>query len=224
MNSEEQTAPPPGVAVVTTPEGVQPSNSHTGSQPQPQRRARNRKRNRMRNRNRNRKRNHNRPHPPRSTTVTTPEDRPPVTEGTQLHQARQNHSTYDRDLHHRGKGGTGYGYRRDVLQNPDELRGDQLPPNVLPSYEQVLKRARAPHAEISPPPLAQKSYEFSVVIDGHQPGHVDIQLGDSMEQAQQALQDKYGPRAEITFHFIVPDFSPQDPQHRYTESDPESQT
>ena len=217
MNSEEQTAPPPGVAVVTTPEGVQPSNSHTGSQPQ--RRARNRKRNR--NRNRNRKRNHNRPH---TAPVNTQEDRPAVTEGTQLHQARQNHSTYDRDLHHRGKGGTGYGYRRDVLQNPDELRGDQLPPNVLPSYEQVLKRARAPRAEISPPPMAPKSYEFSVVIDGHQPGHVDIQLGDSIEQAQQALQDKYGPRAEITFHFIVPDFSPQDPQHRYTESDPESQT
>ena len=135
MNSEEQTAPPPGVAVVTTPEGVQPSNSHTGSQPP--RRSRNRKR----NRNRNRKRNHNRPHPPRPAAVTAPEDRPPVTEGTQLHQARQNHSTYDRDLHHRGKGGTGYGYRRDVLQNPDELRGDQLPQNVLPSYEAVLKRA-----------------------------------------------------------------------------------
>jgi len=218
MNSEEQTAPPPGVAVVTTPEGVQPSNSHTGSQPQ--RRARNRKRNR--NRNHNRKRN--RPHPPRSATVTTPEDRPPVTEGTQLHQARQNHSTYDRDLHHRGKGGTGYGYRRDVLQNLDELRGDQLPANVLPSYEQVLKRARAPHAEISPPPLAQKSYEFLVVIDGHLPGHVDIQLGDSIEQAQQALQDKYGAGAEITFHFVVPDFSPHDPQNRYhipTESDEE---
>ena len=208
MNSEEQTAPPPGVAVVTTPEGVQPSNSHTGSQPQ--RRARNRKRHR--NRNRNRKRNHNRPH---TAPVNTQEDRPPVTEGTQLHQARQNHSTYDRDLHHRGRGGTGYGYRRDVLQNPDELRGDQLPPNVLPSYEQVLKRARAQPVEISPPPMAQKSYEFSVVIDGHQPGHVDIQMGDSIEQAQQALQDKYGAGAEITFHFVVPDFSPHDPQNRY---------
>ena len=216
MNSEEQTAPPPGVAVVTTPEGVQPSNSHTGSQPQ--RRARNRKRHR--NRNRNRKRNHNRPH---TAPVNTQEDRPAVTEGTQLHQARQNHSTYDRDLHHRGRGGTGYGYRRDVLQNPDELRGDQLPANVLPSYEQVLKRARAQPVEISPPPLAQKSYEFLVVIDGHQPGHVDVQLGDSIEQAQQALQDKYGPQAQITFHFVVPDFSPQDPQHRYTELDPESQ-
>ena len=147
MNSEEQTAPPPGVAVVTTPEGVQPSNSHTGSQPH--RRSRNRKRHR--NRNRNRKRN--RPHPPNPAAVTAPEDRPPVTEGTQLHQARQNHSTYDRDLHHRGKGGTGYGYRRDVLQNPDELRGDQLPKNVLPSYEQVLKRAQDPqhrHTESDP--------------------------------------------------------------------------
>ena len=148
MNSEEQTAPPPGVAVVTTPEGVQPSNSHTGSQPH--RRARNRRR------HRNRKRHRSRPHPPRTATVNTQEDRPPVTDGTQLHQARQNHSTYDRDLHHRGKGGTGYGYRRDVLQNPDELRGDQLPPNVLPSYEAVLKRARnlvdtvEPDTEVEP--------------------------------------------------------------------------
>jgi hypothetical protein len=71
----------------------------------------------------------------------TQEDRPPVTEGTQLHQARQNHSTYDRDLHHRGRGGTGYGYRRDVAQPESELRGDQLPLAILPSYAAVLKRA-----------------------------------------------------------------------------------
>ena len=124
MNSEEQTAPPPGVAVVTTPEGEQ----HREGQG----------RGRRRRRHRNRKRHRNRPRPHQNTT---PEDRPPVTEGTQLHQARQNHSTYDRDLHHRGKGGTGYGYRRDVAQPESELRGDQLPPAILPSYAAVLKRA-----------------------------------------------------------------------------------
>jgi len=131
MNSEDQTAPPPGVAVVTTPEGVQQRNSHTGSQPH--KRARNRKR----HRNRNRKRNHNR-NPNHNTTPQ--EDRPPVTEGTQLHQARQNHSTFDRDLHHRGQGGTGYGYRRDVTQPESELRGDQLPTAVLPSYAHILTK------------------------------------------------------------------------------------
>ena len=124
MNSEEQTAPPPGVAVVTTPEGEQ----HREGQG----------RGRRRRRHRNRKRHRNRPRPHQNTT---PEDRPPVTEGTQLHQARQNHSTYDRDLHHRGRGGTGYGYRRDVAQPESELRGDQLPPAILPSYAAVLKRA-----------------------------------------------------------------------------------
>ena len=127
MNSEEQTAPPPGVAVVTTPEGEQHSEGPG--------------RGRRRRRHRNRKRHRNRPRPHQNTTPVTPEDRPPVTEGTQLHQARQNHSTYDRVLHHRGRGGTGYGYRRDVAQPESELRGDQLPPNVLPSYAAVLKRA-----------------------------------------------------------------------------------
>jgi len=127
MNSEEQTAPPPGVAVVTTPEGEQHSKGQG--------------RGRRRRRHRNRKRHRNRPRPHQNTTPVTPEDRPPVTEGTQLHQARQNHSTYDRVLHHRGRGGTGYGYRRDVAQPESELRGDQLPPAILPSYAAVLKRA-----------------------------------------------------------------------------------
>ena len=131
MNSEEQTAPPPGVAVVNPTQGAQ----HSEPAPRGGRRRRNR------NRNRNRKRHRNRPRPHQNTTPVTPEDRPPVTEGTQLHQARQNHSTYDRVLHHRGRGGTGYGYRRDVAQPESELRGDQLPPAILPSYEAVLKRA-----------------------------------------------------------------------------------
>lgn len=140
MNSEDQTAPPPGVAVVTTPEVAQPQ-AHPDGTHRPKRR-------RHRNRKRHRNRNHTRSTAPQ-TTPPTVEDRPPVTEGTQLHQARQNHSTYDRDLHHRGKGGTGYGYRRDVTQPESELRGDQLPPNVLPSYEAVLKRAGIePHTEV----------------------------------------------------------------------------
>lgn len=126
MNSEDQTAPPPGVAVVNPTQGAQ------HSEPAPLGGKR-----RRRNRHRNRKRNRRRPH---HTAHSTPEDRPPVTDGTQLHQARQNHSTYDRDLHHRGRGGTGYGYRRDVTQPDSELRGDQLPPGVLPSYAHILTK------------------------------------------------------------------------------------
>jgi hypothetical protein len=68
---------------------------------------------------------------------------------------------------------------------------------------------------MSTPPLAMQSYEFLVVIGGHEPGRIDIQRAHGIEEAQQALQDKYGPQAQITFHFIVPDFLPQDPQHRY---------
>ena len=144
MNSEEQTAPPQGVAVVTTPEGEQ----HREGQ------GRGRRRRRHRNRNRRHKHKHNQKPPTTHTPEhTTPEDRPPVTEGTQLHQARQNHSTYDRDLHHRGRGGTGYGYRRDVTQPESELRGDQLPPGVLPSYAAVLQRAGVTGFTEEPPTL-----------------------------------------------------------------------
>ncbi len=142
MNSEEQTAPPPGVAVVTTPEGANTQEPHAGK-----------RRRRRRNRRRHRRREHRRDRTPPTTTqvtTTTEEDRPAVTEGTQLHQARQNHSTYDRDLHHRGRGGTGYGYRRDVTQPESELWGHQLPAAILPSYEQVLKRAGITQVTVTP--------------------------------------------------------------------------
>lgn len=162
MNSEDQTAPPPGVAVVSTPEGVQQRNSHTGSQP--------RKRARKRHRHRNRKRkhtgspNHNSNHnsTANQTVLTEPrtvEDRPAVTEGTQLHQARQNHSTYDRVLHHRGRGGTGYGYRHDRQQPESELRGDQLPAGVLPSYAHILTRIRTLAAQQGETPQQDGVYD-----------------------------------------------------------------
>ena len=130
MNSEDQTAPPQGVAVVNTPEGVQQRNA------KPTRGSRRRRRGR----------NRNRPQPPTTQSIrghTVPEEeRPPVTDGTQLHQARRNHSTFDRTLHHRGRGGTGYGYRQDLQQPLSELQGDQLPPGVLPSYAHILARIR----------------------------------------------------------------------------------
>ena len=177
MNSEEQTAPPQGVAVVTTPEGEQ----HSEPAPRGGRR--------RRNRNRNRKRHRNRPRPHQNTTPVTPEDRPPVTEGTQLHQARQNHSTYDRDLHHRARGGTGYGYRRDVTQPESELRGDQLPPGVLPSYEAVLRRAGitqfSEDSLIDTLPVTEPT-----ITDAQQQEWEEQQMRQSHEQDQQNPTDE----------------------------------
>ena len=179
MNSEEQTAPPQGVAVVTTPEGEQ----HSEPAPRGGRRRRNR------NRNRNRKRHRNRPRPHQNTTPVTPEDRPPVTEGTQLHQARQNHSTYDRDLHHRARGGTGYGYRRDVTQPESELRGDQLPPGVLPSYAAVLRRAGITQFTEDSPPHTLPVTE-PTITDAQQLAWEEQQMRQAHERDQQNPTDE----------------------------------
>ena len=181
MNSEEQTAPPQGVAVVTTPEGEQHSEGPGRG---------NRRRRRHRNRRHKHKHKHKHKIPQESTVPhTVPEDRPPVTEGTQLHQARQNHSTYDRDLHHRARGGTGYGYRRDVTQPESELRGDQLPPGVLPSYEAVLRRAGVTgFSEDSPPhtlPVTEPT-----ITDAQQQEWEEQQMRQSHEQDQQNPTDE----------------------------------
>ena len=131
MNSEEQTAPPQGVAVVTTPKGEQHSEGQGGG----------RRRRRHRNRRHKHKHKHRQKLPaPPSQQVTASEDRPPVTEGTELHQARQNHSTYDRDLHHRSQGGTGYGMKRDHVATESELSGANIPATLLPSYAHSLAR------------------------------------------------------------------------------------
>ena len=176
MNSEEQTAPPPGVAVVTTPEGEQHREGPG--------------RGRRRRRHRRHKHKHNQKPPTTHTPEhTIPEDRPPVTEGTQLHQARQNHSTYDRDLHHRARGATGYGYRRDVTQPESELRGDQLPPNILPSYAAVLRRAGiALFTEDSPPdtlPVTEPT-----ITDAQQQEWEEQQMRQAHEQDQQNPTDE----------------------------------
>ena len=181
MNSEEQTAPPQGVAVVTTPEGEQHSEGPGRG---------NRRRRRHRNRRHKHKHKHNQKLPkPHSQQDTTPEDRPPVTEGTQLHQARQNHSTYDRDLHHRARGGTGYGYRRDVTQPESELRGDQLPPGVLPSYEAVLRRAGITQFTEDSPPHTLLVTE-PTITDAQQQEWEEQQMRQSHEQDQQNPTDE----------------------------------
>lgn len=176
MNSEEQTAPPPGVAVVTTPEGEQQRDLHRGS---PRRRSRNRSRNG--GRNRNRKRNHNR-NPNHNTTPQ--EDRPAVTEGTQLHQARQNHSTYDRDLHHRGRGGTGYGMKRDHVATELELSGRNIPEALLPSYAHSLARMGITVSEPTPHHTPSEAEE-PTLPDAQQQQWEEQQMRQAHERDQQ---------------------------------------
>jgi hypothetical protein len=177
MNSEDQTAPPPGVAVVSTPEGVQQRNSHTGSQPR--KRARNRNRNRKRNSNRKRNR-----HPNPDAHTTLQEDRPPATEGTQLHQARQNHSTYDRVLHHRSQGGTGYGMKRDHVSTESELSGRNIPEALLPSYAHSLARMGIHVSEPTPHHLPPETVE-PTLTDAQQQQWEEQQMRQAHEKDQQ---------------------------------------
>jgi hypothetical protein len=122
MNSTEEQAPL-NHSVETTQNQGEPGN---------QKRSRNRRR---RNRNRNRRPKQSRHASPKGTHHT-----PQETEGTRLKEAQQNHSTYDHRIHHRSRGGTGYGYRHDVTQPAHELGGDQIPAILLPSYAENLKK------------------------------------------------------------------------------------
>ena len=76
---------------------------------------------------------------PRGRHNTTPTEHT-QTEGSQLNQARQNHSTFDRELHHRSQGGTGYGMKRDHVATESELSGANIPEVLLPSYAHCLAR------------------------------------------------------------------------------------
>jgi len=129
MNSEEPITPPQGVAVITTAE----VSTHTDSATQLPTHARSRNRGRHRKRSRGRGRNRT-----AHTTPATTQEREVVTDGTQLHQARQNHSTFDRQLHHRSQGGTGYGMKRDHVSTELELSGRNIPEALLPSYAHSL--------------------------------------------------------------------------------------
>jgi hypothetical protein len=209
MNSEDQTAPPQGVAVVNTPEGVQQRNA------KPTRGSRRRRRGRNRNRNRNR------PQPPTAQSTrghTVPEEeRPPVTDGTQLHQARRNHSTFDRALHHRGRGGTGYGYRQDLQQPPSELQGDQLPPGVLPSYAHILTRIRL---------LAQQQGETmpeDAVYDrlfGTRPAPDTAQVHQDTPAQQQAREEQWAREAHERDQHTAPQPPPTESLRWQAELEP----
>jgi len=172
MNSKEQTAPPQGVAVVTTPKGEQHSE---GQGPGTRRR--------RRHRNRRHKHKHRQKLPaPHSQQVTTPEDRPPVTEGTELHQARQNHSTYDRDLHHRSQGGTGYGMKRDHVATESELSGANIPATLLPSYAHSLARMGV---HLPPDTAPDTTPSDHSITDAQQQAWEEQQMRQAHERDQQ---------------------------------------
>lgn len=39
---------------------------------------------------------------------------------------KEPYSTFDPKIHHRGKGGSGYGFKRDHVSTPEETSGSQL--------------------------------------------------------------------------------------------------
>ena len=103
------------------------------------------------------------------------------TEGSQLNQARQNHSTFDRALHHRSQGGTGYGMKRDHVATESELSGANIPEVLLPSYAHSL---------------ARMGITVSEPVPHHQPHHppseeVEPTLTDAQQQQWEEQQMRH---------------------------------
>lgn len=96
------------------------------------------------------------------------------TEGSQLNQARQNHSTFDRVLHHRSQGGTGYGMKRDHVATESELSGANIPEVLLPSYAHCLARMgitvpeSLPHTEPTLTDAQQQQWEEQQMRQAHE--------------------------------------------------------
>lgn len=176
MNSEEPITPPQGVAVITAAEVSTPPTTATTPLPHARHRSRNRKRSRGRGR-------HRKPH----TTAPHPDtqEREVVTDGTQLHQARQNHSTFDRQLHHRSQGGTGYGMKRDHVSTELELSGRNIPEALLPSYAHSLTLmgvaavTHTPHHPVSDTP------QVHTLTDAQQQAWEEQQMRQAHDRDQQ---------------------------------------
>ena len=165
MNSTEEQAPLNTSVEATHTEG-KPHRAH------PQRRKRRSRNRRGRSRGR-----HN----------TTPTEHT-QTEGSQLNQARQNHSTFDRVLHHRSQGGTGYGLKRDHVATESELSGVNIPAVLLPSYAHCLARMGITVPESSPhtEPLAPTE---PTLTDAQQQAWEEQQMRQAHEQDQQNPMD-----------------------------------
>ena len=161
MNSTEEQAPLNTSVEATHTEG-KPHRAH------PQRRKRRSRNRRGRSRGR-----HN----------TTPTEHT-QTEGSQLNQARQNHSTFDRALHHRSQGGTGYGMKRDHVATESELSGANIPAVLLPSYAHCLARMGITVPE-SPPHTEPLAPTEPTLTDAQQQAWEEQQMRQAHEQDQQ---------------------------------------
>ncbi len=132
---------------------------------------------------RHKRRSRNRRGKPRGRHNTTPTEHT-QTEGSQLNQARQNHSTYDRDLHHRSQGGTGYGMKRDHVSTELELSGRNIPEALLPSYAHSLARMGITVSE--PVPHHQPPEEVAPTLtDAQQQQWEEQQMRQAHERDQQ---------------------------------------
>lgn len=165
MNSTEEQAPLNTSVEATHTEG-KPHRAH------PQRRKRRSRNRRGRSRGR-----HN----------TTPTEHT-QTEGSQLNQARQNHSTFDRVLHHRSQGGTGYGLKRDHVATESELSGRNIPAVLLPSYAHCLARMGITVPE-SPPHTEPLAPTEPTLTDAQQQAWEEQQMRQAHEQDQQNPMD-----------------------------------
>lgn len=132
---------------------------------------------------RHKRRSRNRRGRSRGRHNTTPTEHT-QTEGSQLNQARQNHSTFDRVLHHRSQGGTGYGMKRDHVATESELSGANIPAVLLPSYAHCLARMGITVPEPVPHHQPPEPTE-PTLTDAQQQAWEEQQMRQAHEQDQQ---------------------------------------
>ena len=137
---------------------------------------------------RHKRRSRNRRGRSRGRHNTTPTEHT-QTEGSQLNQARQNHSTFDRELHHRSQGGTGYGMKRDHVATELELSGANIPEVLLPSYAHSLARMGITVSEPVPHHQPPETVE-PTLTDAQQQQWEEQQMRQAHERDQQNPTDE----------------------------------
>ena len=149
-----------------------------------------------RSRNRRRRNRHAHDHKHQHKHKHKHKQQPPHThsklqesEGTHIHQAQQNHSTYDRNLHHRSQGGTGYGMKRDHVATESELSGVNIPAVLLPSYAHCLALMGITVPE-SPPHSEPPEPQEPTLTDAQQLEWEEQQMRQAHEQDQQTPTDE----------------------------------
>ena len=133
---------------------------------------------------RHKRRSRNRRGRPRGRHNTTPTEHT-QTEGSQLNQARQNHSTFDRELHHRSQGGTGYGMKRDHVSTELELSGRNIPEALLPSYAHSLTLMGVTTVTHTPHHLVSDTPQVPTLTDAQQQAWEEQQMRQAHDRDQQ---------------------------------------